>query len=68
MEAIKFKTNIKCTGCLEKVTPNLNRTAGEDNWEVDLQDPQKVLTVVGDASEKEVVQAMKEAGYAAERI
>lgn len=68
MEALKFKTNIKCTGCLAKVTPALNETVGEDNWEVDLQDPNKTLTVVADASESEVVAAIKEAGFEAEKV
>lgn len=68
MEALKFKTNIKCTGCLAKVTPALNEAVGEDNWEVDLQDPNKTLTVVADSSENEVVAAVKEAGYEAEKI
>ncbi len=68
MEALKFKTNIKCTGCLAKVTPVLNETVGEDNWEVDLQDPNKTLTVVANASENEVVAAIKEAGYEAEKV
>ncbi|RYY49916.1 MAG: heavy metal transport/detoxification protein [Chitinophagaceae bacterium] len=68
MEALKFKTNIKCTGCLAKVTPALNETVGEDNWEVDLQDPNKTLTVVADASENEVVAAIKEAGFEAEKV
>ena len=68
MEALKFKTNIKCTGCLAKVTPALNETVGEDNWEVDLQDPDKTLTIVSDTSENEVIAADKEAGYEAEKI
>ena len=68
METLKFKTNIKCSGCIETVTPALNKTVGKDNWEVDLQDPDKTLTVVSDASENEVVAALKEAGYQAEKI
>lgn len=68
MEALKFKTNIKCTGCLTKVTPGLNQVAGEDNWEVDLQDPNKTLTVVAEAPEEKIVSALKEAGYEAEKI
>jgi copper chaperone CopZ len=68
MEAIKFKTNIKCSGCVAKLTPHLNETAGEDNWEVDLQDPHKVLTVVGKTPEQEILSAVKKAGFEAERI
>lgn len=68
METLKFKTNIKCSGCIETVTPALNKTVGKDNWEVDLQDPNKTLTVTGEASENEVVTALKESGYQAEKI
>ncbi|ULQ55678.1 heavy-metal-associated domain-containing protein [Flavihumibacter rivuli] len=70
MEQLKFKTNIKCNGCLTKARPFLNETAGEDNWEVDLQDPQKVLSVIpeGDITAAEIIAAVKEAGYTAERL
>jgi len=70
METLKFKTTIKCSGCLEKVTPFLNKAAGEHNWEVDIQNPDKVLTIVqGPATgASEIVQAVEDAGYKAERI
>lgn len=68
MEAIKFKTNIKCTGCLAKVTPALNETVGQGDWEVDLQDPGKTLTITSDVSVNEVIAAVKEAGFEAEKI
>ena len=70
METLKFKTTIKCSGCLEKVTPYLNETAGEDNWEVDIQTPEKILTVATDKdiTEKEIVKAVVEAGYKIEKL
>lgn len=68
METLKFKTNIKCTACLAQVTPSLNKTIGEDNWEVDLQNPNKTLTIEGGNSENEVIAAVKEAGFEAEKI
>lgn len=68
MKTIKFKTNIKCTGCLSAVTPNLNNLAGQDNWKVDLDNPQKILTVDGDLSEAEIVEAVKKAGFEAEKV
>jgi copper chaperone CopZ len=69
MKTLKFKTNIKCAGCLAKVTPNLNETAGEDNWEVDIKTPEKILTVASDGvDENTIVSAVKEAGFNAERI
>ena len=66
---MKFKTTIKCTGCLDKVTPHLNETQGIDDWEVDLKNPDKVLTVkVQNASEEDVVKAVKKVGFEIERM
>ena len=64
----KFKTNIKCSACVEKVTPYLNEVAGIDQWNVDLTSPQRTLTVAGGASESEVKESLKKAGYTAEQV
>ena len=45
MKDTKFKTTIKCSGCVDKVTPFLNEAVGVGNWDVDLNNPMKVLTV-----------------------
>lgn len=68
METIKFKTTIKCSGCVAKVTPFLNEALGEDNWEVDYNNPSKVLTVVGENDKSKVIQAVERAGYKAESL
>ncbi|MCS3796847.1 heavy-metal-associated domain-containing protein [Niastella sp. OAS944] len=70
METIKFKTTIKCSGCIATVTPGLNETVGANNWQVDLQSPDKVLTVNtnGTNKEKDVIKKLEEAGYKAEKI
>ena len=70
METLKFKTNIKCSGCIATVTPFLNKTVGENNWQVDIQAPEKVLTVNTEDTmkEAEVIQSLQEAGYKAEKI
>lgn len=68
METIKFKTDIKCSGCIAKATPHLNEAFGEDNWEVDVTNPSKVLTVIGETDESKVKAAVAKAGYKAERI
>jgi copper chaperone len=67
METLKFKSNIKCEGCLAKVTPGLNDAAGEDNWEVDLQSATKTLTVKGNVNAAAIVAAVQEAGFKAEQ-
>ena len=68
METLKFKTTLKCDGCLSKVTPSLNKIAGEGNWNVDLQNTPKVLTITSTASEKEIEKVFQDNGFQAERI
>lgn len=68
METIKFKTNIKCSGCVAKVTPFLNEALGEDNWEVDYNNPSKILTVIGEKDQIIVIDAVEKAGYKAEAL
>jgi copper chaperone CopZ len=70
MEALKFKTTIKCSGCVAQATPFLDQAAGEDNWEVDIQNPDKVLTIESNrgVSEQAIVKAVQDAGYKAERV
>jgi copper chaperone len=68
METIKFKTTIKCSGCVAKATPFLNEAVGEDNWEVDTENPSKVLTVVGEKDKDKVIAAVQKAGYKAEAL
>lgn len=68
METIRFKTTIKCSGCVAKATPFLNEALGEDNWEVDYNNPSKILTVTGDTNEEKIKEAVEKAGYKAERL
>ncbi|CAD5264749.1 MULTISPECIES: heavy-metal-associated domain-containing protein [unclassified Imperialibacter] len=69
METLKFKSNIKCTGCIEKVTPFLNEAAGAEKWEVDLKNPEKILTVHAEGvTSEQISQAIQKAGYVAEVI
>jgi copper chaperone CopZ len=70
MKTLQFKTTIKCSGCVEKVTKALNATAGENNWEVDLQSPLRTLTIpaADHISENEIENALQEVGYKAEKL
>ena len=67
METLKFKTNIKCGGCVATVTPFLNNIPEISKWEVDIDNPEKTLTV--EANEQldaeTVVAALEKAGYTA---
>jgi copper chaperone len=64
METIVFKTNMKCSGCIEKVTPALNELAGKDHWFVDLQHSDKILTVQGEnIPDRQILSAVEKAGF-----
>ncbi len=64
---IKFKTSINCNGCLAKVTPVLNKIEGIIEWDVDLGDQNKTLTVKSnDLSAEVVIDKLKEIGFRAE--
>jgi len=68
METIKFKTNIKCGGCVATVTPFLNADENIENWQVDLESADRILTVITDQSAEEVAELVKKAGYNAQEI
>lgn len=65
----QFKTNIKCGGCIEKVTPYLNSNNQIKKWEVDTASPFKILTVETDHLSSEMIeQIVKQAGYKADQL
>jgi len=70
METLKFKTNIKCGGCIATVTPYLDALSGLDKWEVDTNVPEKILTVTAEdqSLKSTVVETLKKAGYEAQLI
>mgnify|MGYP001817989817 CR=1 FL=1 len=65
MKKLKFKTNINCNNCIRSVTPFLNKVDTIDLWQVDINNPDKILTVEldEDGSEEEVKNAVSEAGF-----
>ncbi|MBS1606077.1 MAG: heavy metal transport/detoxification protein [Bacteroidetes bacterium] len=70
MKIQRFKTTIKCSGCVATVTPVLNEKLGKNNWEVDLQSPERVLTIASaeDVSEMDIAAALEKIGFKAEKI
>ncbi len=66
---LKFKTNINCMGCVSKVTPELDKLTAIENWEVDIRNKDKVLTVEASSDkESEVISAVEKAGFKIEKI
>lgn len=69
MTTLKFKTNIKCSGCLAKVSPFLNEEASIETWEVDIFTPEKILTVeTSEAGNEKIIKAVEKAGYTIEPV
>lgn len=70
METSKFKTNIKCGGCIAAVNPHLDKLSEIEKWEVDTQDPDKVLTVQSKTgvNDQEIIDVLETAGYKAEKL
>jgi copper chaperone len=67
MKTYQFKTTINCGGCVAKVTPHLNAESDIKNWEVDINNPEKVLTVETESLEPTDIQTMVEKlGFKAE--
>ncbi len=58
-----FATNINCGSCVRSVTPFLDDLDGVTIWRVDVEDDRKVLTVEGTATEDEIMEVVREAGY-----
>ena len=63
METLKFKTNINCGGCIRSVTGFIEEVPGISHWEVDTENPDKILTVTGDVTPAVIVEAVEEAGF-----
>ena len=64
----KFKTNIKCGGCIQKVKPYLDGLKEIKTWSVELDSPDRILTVEGEVNIESIIEAISKAGYRAEMI
>lgn len=67
MNTLQFKTNINCANCVRAVTPTLNGEPGIAFWQVDTENPNKVLTVTTDLSETQVLALVADAGFQAQK-
>ena len=67
MKTLTFKTNINCGGCVKAVTPQLNQVDSITSWQVDTDNPDKILTVESQTGDPQsVLAAVKKAGFQAE--
>ncbi len=68
VKELKFKTNINCGGCIASVTPHLNKAENIAEWQVDLENPDKILTVRGkELTPEQVKEIVEQAGFKIEQ-
>lgn len=61
-----FKTNLKCSGCVDKLSTHLNKNKDITLWNADLDSDDKVLTIESEKMEPEKLkQIIEEAGFKA---
>jgi copper chaperone len=64
MKTLKFKTNINCGSCIATAKPHLDAVKNVQEWHVDTNNPDKILTVKGsEISAENVIENVKKAGY-----
>jgi copper chaperone CopZ len=69
MKTLTFKTTINCGGCVGAVTPILKSIKSIAEWNVDIKNPSKILTVTGEhLSSHEITEAIEQAGYQIEEV
>lgn len=69
MKILTFTSNIACNGCVSKVKPFLDELIGVIKWEVDTENPQKILSVyTNELSADQIHEAVIKAGYQLEDL
>jgi len=64
LKILTFTSNIACNGRVSKVKPFLDELEGVIKWEVDIENPQKILTVQSsEVSADQIQEAVIKAGY-----
>ncbi|WP_353182823.1 heavy-metal-associated domain-containing protein [Parapedobacter lycopersici] len=66
---LQFKTNLNCGGCVSKVQADLDNASGVCEWNVDINNSDKILTVKSEGiSEDEVIAIIRSKGFKAEPL
>lgn len=66
MNTLKFNTNLKCSGCIAKIKPLLDKIPEIEQWSVNLNTPQRILTVQLKSGQPSlIIKTLQQAGYQA---
>lgn len=69
MEQIILKTDLSCKHCVMKVEPVLKSEPGIENYSINLEHPDRLVTITfEDANIDSVIAGFKAVGYSAEKI
>jgi copper chaperone len=69
METLRFKTNLKCDGCIAAIKPELEKLEGISKWTVDLAVPDRILEVeTSQDKAASILEAVKKAGYDSSKL
>lgn len=68
MTIMRFKTNVKCQGCVDRIAELFTKNKEISSWEVDLTSDDKVLTVETSLSISEIRWMLWAIWYIAEII
>lgn len=63
MKQKSFKTNIMCAACVAKVKPALDAANFITAWEVNINTPEKKLTVTTNATTAQIAEVLGNVGY-----
>ncbi len=68
-QELKFKTSINCNNCVAKVKPSIEKVKGIEIWNVDTNNPNKILTVISTgATAQQIIDAVEMVGFDIEKI
>lgn len=69
MEKYQFKTTINCGGCIAKVTPHLDANTDIKQWDVDINNPDKILSVETESlGQEDIKELVERLGFKAEPL
>lgn len=63
MNTYTFKSNLKCGGCKAMVSEVLDANDTVADWTVDLDHPDRILSVKTSMDETEVISLVKQVGF-----
>ena len=69
MEKISLKTDLSCKHCVMKIEPVLKSQPGIVDYSIDLEHPDKLVTILSEGVDiKDVISKFSAVGYTAEKV